>query len=249
MNNTGNGDDEPIRVMVVEDEAHLATGLKLNFELEGYRVDVATTAREATARLVDTSYDVIILDVMLPDMNGFELCRRLREAGNHTPVIMLTARVSAEDRVIGLDVGADDYLTKPFELDELLARLRSALRRRRWDRGSGDVPVDAQVLTFGDARINFNTHEVRVGDGSVKLTRLELDLLRYFAKHAGRVIGREELLEQVWKLRNYPNTRTVDNFMARLRKHFESNPARPRYFLSVRGSGYRFMPEQDKSDT
>jgi two-component system OmpR family response regulator len=229
--------------LVVEDESHLAAGLKLNFELEAYSVEIATTARQAMSIMVDGSFDAIILDVMLPDMDGFELCRRLREAGNHTPVIMLTARTHANDRVTGLDVGADDYLTKPFELEELLARVRSTLRRRRWDRGTAAGPMDPAVLAFGAVRVNFDTHEVVVDGATVRLTQLELDLLRYFARHAGRVISRDELLEQVWKLRNYPNTRTVDNFIARLRKHFERDPRKPVHFLSVRGSGYRFMPE------
>jgi DNA-binding response OmpR family regulator len=237
----------PARILVVEDEAHLAAGLKLNFELEGYAVSVATTSREAMASMVDASFDVIVLDVQLPDMDGYELCRRLRRAGNRTPVIMLTARVAAEDRITGLDAGADDYLPKPFELQELLARLRSALRRRRWDRGGPGGTSDAPVLSFGRAEINFDTHEVTVDGDAVRLTQLELDLLRYFARNAGRVIGRDELLENVWKLGNYPNTRTVDNFIARLRKHFEVTPTKPEHFLSVRGSGYRFMLEPKKA--
>ena len=229
-----------VRVLVVEDEAHLAAGLKLNLELEGYQIEIATTAREATSRLLDASYDLILLAVMLPDMNGFELCRRLRDAGNLIPVIMLTARDGPDDRVTGLDSGADDYLTKPFELQELLARVRSALRRRRWDRGAPADRTDAAVLSFGQVRVNFDTHEVMVRGEPVRLTQLELELLRYLAQNAGRVLSREELLEKVWKLRNYPNTRTVDNFIARLRKHFEADPTQPVYFLSVRGSGYRF---------
>lgn len=229
-------------LLVVEDEDHLAAGLKLNLELEGYHVEVAASAREASALLVGRSFDTILLDVMLPDIDGFELCRRLRAAGNHTPVIMLTARDDATDRVQGLDAGADDYLSKPFELQELLARLRSALRRRRWDRSQTAAAPDAQVLSFGAAQINFATHTATMAGEPVRLTQLELDLLRFLAQHPGRVVSREELLERVWKLRNYPNTRTVDNFIARLRKHFEPNPAKPRHFLSVRGSGYRFVP-------
>lgn len=229
------------RVLLVEDEAHLAAGLKLNLELEGYQVDVVGTARAAAAHLLGAdAYDAIVLDVMLPDMDGFELCRRIRAAGNLTPVLMLTARGAAEDRVSGLDAGADDYLTKPFQLSELLARLRSLLRRRRWD--SGSTPPPGDVLCFGDARVDFATLEVTSRGQPVELTRLELDLVRYFAANAGRVISREELLEQVWKLRNYPNTRTVDNFIVRLRRHFEPDPANPVHFVSVRGSGYRFVP-------
>jgi DNA-binding response OmpR family regulator len=230
------------RLLVVEDEEHLASGLKLNFELEGYEVDLAKSTHEVGALLMSSpGYDAIILDVMLPDGNGFDLCRRLRDANNLAPILMLTARSSAEDRIRGLDAGADDYLPKPFELDELLARVRSMLRRRRWD-GRADGPEAQAVLEFGTARINFETQEASVDGQPVKLTTLELDLLRYFAGNAGRVIGREELLEKVWKLCNYPNTRTVDNFIVRLRKHFEPDPEKPVHFVSHRGSGYKFVP-------
>ncbi len=232
---------EGVHLLVVEDEEHLASALKLNFELEGYAVDVARTAREAAALLVSSApFDAIVLDIMLPDGDGFELCRRLRQANNFAPILMLTARSSGDDRVRGLDAGADDYLAKPFALDELLARMRSLLRRRRWD---GRVEGHDPTLAFGRVRVNFETHEARVGDEPIKLTTLELDLLRYFARNPGRVIPREELLEQVWKLRNYPNTRTVDNFIVRLRRHFEPDPEKPVHFVSHRGAGYKFVPD------
>lgn len=230
------------RLLVVEDEEHLAAGLKLNLELEGYQVDVAGTAREAGEHLLKRdAYDAIVLDVQLPDVDGFELCRKIRRAGNYTPVIMLTARGAAEDRVHGLEVGADDYLVKPFELDELLARVRSLLRRRQWERTEDAAPRASRV-TFGGADIDFESHEVLVDGEPLKMTRLELDVVRYFVENPGRVISREELLEQVWKLRNHSSGRTVDNFISRLRRHFEADPARPRHFLSVRGAGYKFVP-------
>ncbi|HEY8431908.1 MAG TPA: response regulator transcription factor [Sandaracinaceae bacterium] len=229
------------RILVVEDEAHLAAGLKLNLELEGYAVEVATTAREAAERLLrPRAYDAIVLDVQLPDVDGFELCRKLRASGNYTPVIMLTARAAAEDRVHGLEVGADDYLVKPFELEELLARVRSLLRRRQWERSEEAVP--SARAAFGRVTIDFESHEVRVDGEPVALTRLELDLVRYFVDNPGRVLSRDELLEQVWKLRNSSSLRTVDNFISRLRRHFEIDPARPQHFLSVRGAGYKFVP-------
>ena len=231
----------PQRLLIVEDEDHLAAGLKLNLELEGYRVDVAGNAKEAGQRLLDpVGYDAIVLDVMLPDVNGFDLCRKFRDAGNFIPVIMLTARSSPDDRVRGLEAGADDYMVKPFELDELLARVRSVLRRQRWEQTSGNQ-AKASTLSFGNAEINFETHEVSVGGEPVQLTQLELDLLRYFAENAGRVLSRTELLERVWKLRNYGNTRTVDNFISRLRRRFEPDPSSPVHFLSVRGAGYKFV--------
>ena len=238
MNDIG----ETHRLLVVEDEEHLAAGLKLNLELEGYRVDVATNAREAGEHLLrPAAYDAIVLDVMLPDVDGFALCKKLRRSGNYTPVIMLTARSAAEDRVRGLESGADDYLVKPFELDELLARVRSMMRRRRWERND-EAPPRAAAARFGRARVDFESHEVEVAGEFRKLTRLELDLLRYFVEHPGRVLSREELLEQVWKLRNYSSARTVDNFISRLRRHFERDPTRPEHFLSVRGAGYKFVP-------
>ena len=236
---TGETDSE--RLLVIEDEDHLAAGLKLNLELEGYRVDVAANAKEAGQRLLaPAGYDAIVLDVMLPDVNGFELCQKLREAGNFVPVIMLTARSAPEDRVRGLEVGADDYMVKPFELGELLARVRSVLRRQRWEQVSGNH-AKARTLSFGQAQINFDTHEVMVAGQDVQLTQLELDLLRYFAENAGRVLSRTELLERVWKLRNYGNTRTVDNFISRLRRRFETDPSEPVHFLSIRGAGYKFV--------
>ena len=187
-------------------------------------------------------YGAIVLDVMLPDLDGFELCARLRSADNYIPVIMLTARSLPHDRVRGLEAGADDYLVKPFELSELLARIRSLLRRRRWESDSTSRVTGAATLQFGTVRVNFDFHEARVDGEPVQLTQLEFALLRYFAEHPDRVLSRDELLENVWQLRNYPNTRTVDNFVLRLRKYFEPNAARPVFFLSVRGLGYRFRP-------
>jgi len=231
------------RLLVVEDEDHLAAGLKLNLELEGYEVDVAGTAREASEKLIQPEgYDALVLDVMLPDLDGFELCQRLRKAGHFVPVIMLTARSSAEDRVRGLEAGADDYMVKPFSLDELLARVRSMLRRREWEAQNGE-DYESATLTFGEATVDFDTHEVSVDGEARKLTQLELDLLRYFAENAGRVVSRDELLQKVWKLRNYSQTRTVDNFLSRLRRHFEPDPKSPVHFVSVRGAGYKFLPE------
>ncbi len=231
------------RLLVVEDEQHLAAGLKLNLDLDGYDADIARNAREAGQRLVSGEpYDAIILDVMLPDLDGFELCRRLRDAGNFVPVIMLTARSSPDDRVLGLEAGADDYMVKPFALGELLARVRSLLRRRRWERGELQGRA-GQAMVIGDARVDFDTHEATVRGAVERLTQLEVDLLRYFAANAGRVVTRDELLEKVWKLRHYARSRTVDNFIARLRRRFEPPGEEPIYFVSVRGAGYRFVPD------
>lgn len=235
--------NQAARLLVVEDERHIAAGLKLNFELEGYHVDVVGSAREAAAKLVNPEgYDAIILDVMLPDADGFSICRRLRDAGDFTPVLMLTARSATQDRVRGLEAGADDYLVKPFELAELLARVRVMLRRRHWEREVAVVDSPDE-LRFGDARVDFVAQEAQLGDEALRLTRLEFDLLRYFAANPGRVLSRQELQSEVWKLDNYPNSRMVDNFILRLRKHFERDSANPRHFVSVRGAGYKFVPD------
>jgi DNA-binding response OmpR family regulator len=236
------GDALRATVLVVEDEAHLAAGLRLNLELDGYRVVVARSVREATAQLLQSApIDLILLDVTLPDGDGYSFCKQLRDAGQYMPVIMLTARSAAEERVRGLDSGADDYMPKPFELPELLARVRSALRRSGWRQA--DTPAEAVrgTLRFGEAVINFDTHEATAFGKPVRLTQLELDLLHYFAQNPGRVLSREELLERVWNLRNAPNTRSVDNFIVRLRKYFEPLPDKPVHFLSNRGAGYRFL--------
>jgi DNA-binding response OmpR family regulator len=230
------------RLLLVEDEAHLAAGLKLNFELEGYAVEIASTGREAGRLLLHPrAYDIIVLDVMLPDVSGFTLCQKLRDAGNTTPVLMLTARDSVTDRVEGLNVGADDYLTKPFDLSELLARVRSLLRRTVWVR-EHETARPSNVLKFEDVEVDFDKHHVQVRGEELQLTKLELDLLRYFADNPGRVLSREELQHNVWKLRDYPNRRMVDNFILRLRRHFEPDPQNPIYFVSVRGAGYKFEP-------
>ena len=231
-------------VLVVEDEAHLAAGLKLNLELEGYRVISARTVREAASQLLEAdAIDLILLDIMLPDGDGYSFCRQLRDSGHYVPVIMLTARSAAEERVRGLDSGADDYLAKPFALPELLARVRSSLRRRDWQQATSSPETVRGMLEFGGARINFDTHEVTAFDKPVRLTQLELDLLYYFAQNPRRVLTRDELLEKVWKLHNAPNTRSVDNFIVRLRKYFEPHPDKPVHFLSHRGSGYKFVPD------
>lgn len=231
--------EQPQAVLVVEDEAHLAAGLVLNFELDGYRVEVATDGHSAERALRERRFGVVILDVMLPDLDGFELCRRLREAGDFTPVIMLTARAAPDDRVRGLESGADDYLVKPFALQELLARVRSQLRRSDWARRR-EERSNSELLQFGETVVDLAARIANVRGARIALTRLEADLLRYLVQNSGRAISRQELLEQVWQLGNYPNTRTVDTFVVRLRKLLEVQPSEPRHLLSVRGVGYRF---------
>lgn len=227
------------RILLVEDERHLAAGLKLNLELDGYEVAVAGTAREAGYQLVEPrGFDVIVLDVMLPDLDGMAFCRRLRESGNYTPVLMLTARDRPEDRVAGLEAGADDYLGKPFDLDELRARVASLLRRHAW---SGRPEPARHVLAIGKGQVDFDAYTVVVEGEAVRLTQLEIDLLRYLASNAGRVVTREALLAHVWKLAQHPNTRVVDNFIMRLRRLLEPDAAEPVHLLSIRGAGYKLV--------
>lgn len=229
-------------VLLVEDEVHLGRAIKLNLELEGFTVVLASDGRRALSELVRTPpFDVIVLDVQLPDTDGFALCERIRASGIFTPVIMLTVRARPEDRVRGLEAGADDYLTKPFELAELFARVRAQLRRQSWARTEPRTELErSRVLRFGRAVVDLDTHVVEVDGERLSLTALELELLGYFARNQGRVLTRQELLSEVWGLTGRVETRTVDNFVARLRKHFELDPAAPRHFLSHRGAGYRF---------
>jgi two-component system OmpR family response regulator len=233
-------------ILVVEDEQHLAIGIKYNLEEEGY--DVATAGDgPAALRLIEESaegFDLVVLDLMLPGMSGYAVCEQLRAAGHDLPVLMLSARTLAEDRTRGFDVGADQYLMKPFDLDELLSRVRNLLARhsRRNDRPAARSG-ESGVYSFGEARINFDTYEVTVRGRKVKLTPLEMKLLRYFIDHEGRVIPREELLENVWEMPGYLSTRAPDQFIRRLRKTFEPDPAQPRHFLTVRDAGYRFVSQ------
>lgn len=239
-----NAGDQAVRptILLVEDEAHLGRAIKLNLELEGFDVVLAIDGKGALKELVRTApYSAIILDVQLPDTDGFILCSRFRESGIFTPVIMLTVRSRPEDRVRGLEAGADDYLTKPFEISELLARVRAQMRRQVWARVEPrGEPDGGRVLRFGEAVVDLDTHVVEVEGEAVALTALELELLAYFAANAGRVLSRNELLGEVWGLTGRQETRTVDNFVARLRKHFEADPSEPVHFLSHRGAGYRF---------
>ncbi len=230
-------------ILVVEDEQHLAFGIKYNLEAEGYEV---TTAGDGPAALklfegLAGTPDLVILDLMLPGMSGYAVCEALREKGIDVPVLMLSARTLVEDRIRGYDVGADQYLQKPFELEELLSMTRNLLGRRAKSSPRADRKEVGAVYEFGRARINFDTFAVVVGDEQLRLTHTEMKLLRYFAENEGSVVTRAELLEHVWGMSHVPTTRTVDNFIVNLRKYFEEDPAHPKHFLSVRGAGYRFV--------
>ncbi|MGH0031359.1 MAG: response regulator transcription factor [Myxococcota bacterium] len=229
------------RILVVEDEAHIADGLQYNLEAEGWEVAVARDGAEALARLrEDAPYDLIVLDLMLPEVSGLEVLRRVRAGGDFVPVLILTAMDEAHDLVRGLEEGADDYLTKPFQLDELLARARGLLRRRRWD--GVTTPPAQEPVRIGDVVAHFDRLELETPEGTVQLTTREAGLLRALALRPGEAITRGELLESVWGLRPETRTRVVDSFVVRLRRYIEPDPARPRHIVSVRGHGYRLDP-------
>jgi two-component system OmpR family response regulator len=234
----------PKHVLVVEDEAHLATGIKYNLEAEGYR---ATTVGDGPSALKfieenPSDVDLVILDLMLPGMSGYAVCEALRAAEKHVPVLILSARTLAEDRTRGFDVGADQYLMKPFDLDEFLSRVRNLLTRHSRQAGRGSKPrAPTPSFEFGDAKIDFGTFQVTVRGEPVRMTQMEMKLLRYFVENEGRVIPRRELLENVWDMPGYVSTRAPDQFIRRLRKAFEPDPARPRHFLTIRDVGYRFV--------
>jgi DNA-binding response OmpR family regulator len=257
-------------VLVVEDEKHLAAGLRFNLEAEGYSVETVGDG-EAALRLLTAErerFDLVILDCMLPGMDGFAVAAELRRGGQFVPILMLTARSRPEDVLRGFESGADDYLPKPFELAILVARLRGLLRRSQWSRdhtlargvGQPDWPHATEtkaatqadeaaqggahdVFSFDGKTIDFGALEIHVRGRVVRLTLMEAELLRYLTKHAGRVVSRKAMLEDVWGLRDDTDTRAIDNFIVRLRRHIEDEPSKPQHLLTVRGVGYRFIAE------
>jgi two-component system, OmpR family, alkaline phosphatase synthesis response regulator PhoP len=234
---------EKIRVLVVEDDPHLAAGVMENLRAEGYLVEAADNGRVALEWLRANSCALVVLDVMLPELDGFAVCRALREAGDSTPVLFLTARGDPADRVRGLEAGGDDYLAKPFHLAEFLLRVRAILRRWDWYRSASATAATA-VLHFGGNEVDFRAFRARSWNGEQQeLTEKEAMILKVLAEHAGEIVSREDLLERVWGYDVFPSTRTVDNFILRLRKRFEREPANPRHFLTVWGVGYRFLTE------
>jgi DNA-binding response OmpR family regulator len=258
-------------VLIVEDEQHLADGLRFNLEAEGYSVQTVGDGESALARLTAEGgerFDLVILDVMLPGINGFTVASELRRGGQFVPILMLTARGRPEDVLRGFEAGADDYLPKPFELAILSARLRGLLRRSRWSHDhtlaqsseaslsetpagetqaaarSGDALLENtdDIFAFDGKTIDFGALEIRVGLRTVRLTLMEAELLRYLIKHANRAVSRKAMLEDVWGLREDTDTRAIDNFIVRLRRYIEDEPAKPKHLLTVRGVGYRFIP-------
>ncbi len=227
-------------ILIVEDEAHLAEGLRFNLEAEGHVVDVDGDGQAALDRLLANraTYDAVILDVMLPGRNGFDVVKQLRAAGHFVPVLMLTARSRPADVLQGFEAGADDYLPKPFELQILLARLRGLLRRRQWMQQDQH---EHEHLTFAGRTLDLEALELKVGEKAYQLTQMESDLLQYLVRNAGRAVSRKAILEEVWDLHEDTDTRAIDNFIVRLRRYLEVDPTKPQHLLTVRGVGYKFV--------
>ena len=249
------------RVLIVEDEAHLAKGLQFNLEAEGHSVEVARDGERALQLLLGhdgkrENFDAVVLDIMLPGKDGFAVASELRAAKNFVPVLMLTARGRPEDVLNGFASGADDYLPKPFELPILLARLQGLLRRRDWMRqsqASGSTSAAQSsaseaydVFSFHGRTIDFGKLELRVNGNTIHLTLMEAELLRHLIRNNDRIVSRKSILEEVWGLHEDTDTRAIDNFIVRLRRYIEDNPAKPRHLLTVRGVGYRFVAEPEK---
>jgi DNA-binding response OmpR family regulator len=222
------------RILVIEDEPDLLRGLDISLTAEGYEVSTASRGDTGARRALDERPDLILLDVMLPGMNGLDVCRELRRKGYDGPIVMLTAKAEEIDRVVGLEIGADDYVTKPFGIRELVARIRARLRR--------SVPADeGPLLRFGDVQVDFGRHEATRAGKRVDLTSKELEVLKLLARRRGEIVTREQLLNEVWGYESYPTTRTVDNHILRLRQKLENDPSNPRHILSVYGEGYKFV--------
>jgi DNA-binding response OmpR family regulator len=223
------------KILVVEDEPAMVAGLRDNFEFEGYEVITAQDGIEGLQRALDESPDLVVLDVMMPRMSGLEVCKQLRAKRASLPIIMLTARGQEIDKVVGLELGADDYVTKPFSIRELLARVKSVLRR------TAVLPKDKEKHSFADVEVDLRRCRVVRSGKALDISSKEFDLLKYFICHPGETLSRDRLLEDVWGYENYPTTRTVDTHLVRLRQKLEPDPEQPQYFLTVHGTGYRFV--------
>lgn len=225
------------QILIIEDEPSMQTGLRDNLEIEGYAVTVVGDGKEGFQALVENQFDLVLLDVMLPSMSGFDVLKQVRSRGIKVPVIMLTAKGEEIDKVLGLELGADDYITKPFSLRELLARVKAVLRRGQGtaSSGSGDVVI-------GELTIDFATYSARRGDATVDMTAKECEVLKHLWDHRNQTVTRDQLLNQVWGYDENLSTRTVDNFILRLRQKLEPDPAHPKHILTMHGTGYKLIP-------
>lgn len=232
-----------MRILIAEDEKHLAEGLRFNLELEGYEAEIAENGRIALERLSGNGFDAVVLDVMMPEVDGFEVAKTLRENENYTPILMLTALGKPEDVLQGFEAGADDYLPKPFELSIFLARLNGLLRRREWfekqsPKSAAKVP---SVIQINDKQIDLDNLELKTKNESIRLTLMEANLLKYLIEREGQAVSRKTILEEVWNLHEDTDTRAIDNFIVRLRRYLEDSPNDPKILQTVRGIGYKFQ--------
>lgn len=223
-------------ILIIEDDTSILRGLKDNLEYEGYKVITETNGKNGLELALGKNIDLLLLDIMLPGMNGYEICRKIKKEKPDLPIIMLTARGSEMDKVSGLDTGADDYVTKPFSLPELLARIRAAFRRIK------DGQASLEEYSFGNIELDFKKLKAFSGDKEIYMSAKEFDIMKYLVSHEGQAIHRYDLLNEVWGYESVPTTRTVDNFILDLRKKLEENPSEPKHIISVRGVGYRFNP-------
>jgi DNA-binding response OmpR family regulator len=231
-------------ILLVEDETHIAQGLLYNLELEGFQVTHVETGAAALEAFSRRPFDLVVLDLMLPDSHGIDLCHEMRQVAPKLPILMLTALGGEQDRISGLKAGADDYLTKPFSLDELLLRVRGMLRRSAWYQPEYNRE---EVYSFGGNRIDLKNLQATTAHGEIRLTELEGRMLATFFVNEGETLTRAELLKSAWGMAADTETRTLDNFIVRLRRYFEANPARPQHFLTVRGRGYRFVRQPGRT--
>ena len=223
------------KILIVEDEPNMVAGLRDNFEFEGFQVATALDGVEGLEQALKISPDLVILDVMMPRMSGLDVCKQLKAKRPSIPIIMLTARGQEVDKVVGLELGADDYVTKPFSIRELLARVKAVLRRAK------TLPQEQDRYAFGDVEVDLRGYQVRRGGKPIEFSGKEFDLLKYFLCHSGQTLSRDRLLDEVWGYENYPTTRTVDTHIVRIRQKLEPVPEDPRYFLNVHGVGYKFV--------
>lgn len=227
------------KILIIEDETSLLRGLKDNLEGEGFSVSTAATGKKGLEKALNEDADLILLDIMLPEMSGFDICKEIKKKKLTLPIIMLTAKSKEADKILGLELGADDYITKPFSVNELLARIKALLRRVEIHHKAKERSID--YYEFGDVKINFKNLEAYKGKKKLKFSKREFDILAYMIKRKGEVVSRNDLLDVVWGYDVFPTTRTVDNFIVRIRKQIEDKPAKPKYIISIRSAGYKFV--------
>jgi DNA-binding response OmpR family regulator len=224
------------KILIVEDELNMAQGLKDNLEFEGYKVEIASDGRTGLQKILQNGYDLILLDVMLPEMSGFDICKAARKEGINTPIILLTARGEEIDKVLGLEFGADDYITKPFSLRELLARIKAILRR-----SPKEESTEPEFIKLGRIKVNFKNYLALEDAGEIKMSHKEFELLHFLFKNAGKTVHRDDIISTVWGIDYEITTRTVDNFILKLRHKIEADPNNPKIVLTVHGVGYKMI--------